>query len=1341
MAVYWKFLNMVQVTGNFSVHSRILFWVIVLVLTRICRSLYPYPVWGSPYESADHFWPMYNITDGILEDVEGAAHTMVYNGGKIAQVPQLEHALFLDGVDDYVDTGGFNADCVTEPSRCSEGFTLAFWLKVNGTGYIMSSGSFTNHRNGPGYQLYYHESLRRFKFLLETRDSRWSLLLHEEVGLWTHMTFTWNNRDGLRYYEDGNLSTFTKRPVSVSPLRRQNYTPVITLARPSNMRRLGEYGKFEISKFAIWLKELSTEEVAGVYRKSVEYNQENVLCCYFQSVNCVSNPCHDSEQCQRKSQSQGKTCICPEVNLRRETCKEKITDECEDKSTGCREFAAQSHYCKHRKMRKICPRSCSYCAPERLSTTVKPTLSTGPTLMSRVLRESKDASSRSQSKVPYTTAKPTTVTHRTTPRKMTTGKSCEVLLCKNYAQCIATDEGHAQCRCPQNCSAGRRPVCGTNGKSYLNMCALKKEACNLGQMIRERNHGLCSEPFADAAHYFPLNGTNAVKKLVDMRGNASAKAFNGVQALETEQLAAVLKMDGKDDFIEIEGFDNNCVVNPTMCTEGLSVAFWIRYFGGEFIISGGDYTKGDHGPGFRFICENCGQKKHPHVHKTQRFLLELSTEEAKWKILLESIPSWWFHFAFTWNGNKGLKFYENGKLALSNNFPVSVERRSTDPKNTIMTIGRANSITGLVQPKFGNFSIGHLVIWTYALSSFDVEVAFMLVQDKTAKSIKCCSQMKADPCIKNPCHNGATCHRIEDKYRCICPDASRPSHCSPEHKLPQPCRDKSPQCLEFARQTGYCDYRKKRMRALCPEACNFCGFDTSPGAGLLTSSQGVELLTSTESQKVSLTLNEQFPLMVSSTFRTSSSTSVSATTSSFVIVPSSSTHISSPTAPVSTTSQTSFQVKISASFTGLVKSRVSALSTLSTDNIESREKFLTTATSIFYTRVKTASSFSFSTSVQSLSTNSVPSQDESVIACKVKNTTCLCYNCEGAHINVAICCMDLIDIQHLQHGVIMNMTDITVWGFYQKLKVVSSVIAEEVMKSCQENPSLCVNAKSGVDISGKRKKRSLREIKFKNNLLFERMRFKREALRRDENPAMSNVSHLDVIIYNISSRIGQPSNVETTFFISMMSSSDGNNQTGAVDGKGLLEILRNKKRTLENKLNISIDSFAASKKGNNTPAIPNTSMLNSSGAGNSNMTPQSSGEVVPTTVVVSGSVDEQKQGLRKGTLILIVCAGGAGLILLLIVLIFVITRFVKQRKGEFLPDKIHGNWHDKENGDASMEDVQNLPSIIDPSTPRITDVPHKPTRSQATGRGGGRGAKKAQKPMGVQVTYKPPEWD
>ena len=189
--------------------------------------------------------------------------------------------------------GGFNADCVTEPSTCRDGFTLTFWLKVYGSGYIMSSGSFTNHRNGPGYQLYYHQSLKRFKFLLETRDHRWSLLLHEEVGLWTHMAFTWNIRNGLRYYEDGNLSTFTIKPEFVSPLRQQNYTPIITLARPSNILRLKEYGKFEISQFAIWLKELSAEDIAGVHRSSVVYDQNNVLCCHHKSGMCTmvfSNP-------------------------------------------------------------------------------------------------------------------------------------------------------------------------------------------------------------------------------------------------------------------------------------------------------------------------------------------------------------------------------------------------------------------------------------------------------------------------------------------------------------------------------------------------------------------------------------------------------------------------------------------------------------------------------------------------------------------------------------------------------------------------------------------------------------------------------------------------------------------------------------------------------------------------------------------------------------------------------------------------------------------------------------------------------------------------------------------
>lgn len=82
----------------------------------------------------------------------------------------------------------------------------------------------------------------------------------------------------------------------------------------------------------------------------------------------------------------------------------------------------------------------------------------------------------------------------------------------------------------------------------------------------------------------------------------------------------------------------------------------------------------------------------------------------------------------------------------------------------------------------------------------------------------------------------------------------------------------------------------------------------------------------------------------------------------------------------------------------------------------------------------------------------------------------------------------------------------------------------------------------------------------------------------------------------------------------------------------------------------------------------------------------------------------------------------------------------RQRKGEFVPDKNYPSSHDKQNEETNTGDLENVSSIIDPSAPRITDVPHKPSRAQAAGGGGG-GRKKQRKPMGVKVTYKPPEWD
>lgn len=91
--------------------------------------------------------------------------------------------------------------------------------------------------------------------------------------------------------------------------------------------------------------------------------------------------------------------------------------------------------------------------------------------------------------------------------------------------------------------------------------------------------------FTKATHYLPLNGTTAAKKLLDLRGNASGVPENGVKQSIADQIGYVLTLDGTDDFIELKNIKDQCVVDPSLCREGLSVAFWMKYNTGDHDLS------------------------------------------------------------------------------------------------------------------------------------------------------------------------------------------------------------------------------------------------------------------------------------------------------------------------------------------------------------------------------------------------------------------------------------------------------------------------------------------------------------------------------------------------------------------------------------------------------------------------------------------------------------------------------------------------------------------------------------------------------------------------------------
>lgn len=74
---------------------------------------------------------------------------------------------------------------------------------------------------------------------------------------------------------------------------------------------------------------------------------------------------------------------------------------------------------------------------------------------------------------------------------------CLGKICNFGATCQPSLDGsEARCQCPTECyrygdNVGSKPVCGSDGKDYPNMCEMKKEACNSLLDIRVKYYGKC----------------------------------------------------------------------------------------------------------------------------------------------------------------------------------------------------------------------------------------------------------------------------------------------------------------------------------------------------------------------------------------------------------------------------------------------------------------------------------------------------------------------------------------------------------------------------------------------------------------------------------------------------------------------------------------------------------------------------------------------------------------------------------------------------------------------------------------------------------------------------------
>ena len=255
------------------------------------------------------------------------------------------------------------------------------------------------------------------------------------------------------------------------------------------------------------------------------------------------------------------------------------------------------------------------------------------------------------------------------------------------------------------------------------------------------------------------------------------------------------------------------------------------------------------------------------------------------------------------------------------------------------------------------------------------------------------------------------------------------------------------------------------------------------------------------------------------------------------------------------------------------------------------------------TKAITSSYLIHTTSAQPLLSSVVPTHEETSLTCRVNNTMCLCFNCDEAPKSAKICCMDLIENKSTQQGIKMTVKNISVHELYHIIMAVSRAIADIVWNSCRTNVSLCLTGESSPGAGSVRRRRSLREQYIQSKTTSDRIRTKREALHPTNSPSSPNSFSVEAVFYSLSLQAGTLSGVQTVFYVIMKLYSNGTNQTILLDCKKLLKILTNETRTLESKLNISIESFTAahqSSKLATTSSLPAT-LLPTSSQGSQNI--------------------------------------------------------------------------------------------------------------------------------------------
>ena len=196
------------------------------------------------------------------ENLIGSINGTVVGGATLVE-GKMGLALYINGVDQYVDFGCQGDTCLGSISLCAHGWVTAFWMRGDRPQVIMDTGLYGLDR----VVIRVHNSKDLYA-RFDTVDKFWDVstrLLFEQV--WIHLVITWQPYYGAKLYVNGELTVTDTSPSNPRTIRYN--MPRCVLGATNKYTHMS---KMALDELRVWDTVMSDEEVLALYTVDARLN-------------------------------------------------------------------------------------------------------------------------------------------------------------------------------------------------------------------------------------------------------------------------------------------------------------------------------------------------------------------------------------------------------------------------------------------------------------------------------------------------------------------------------------------------------------------------------------------------------------------------------------------------------------------------------------------------------------------------------------------------------------------------------------------------------------------------------------------------------------------------------------------------------------------------------------------------------------------------------------------------------------------------------------------------------------------------------------------------------------